>query len=258
MRPCGRDHPVQRVDERRLVEPAGHAHRVRQVGRADEQDIHPVDRGDRIRCLHRRERFDLEHAGQALVSLPDLRVRGLEEPAAAVGQRHAPDPGRWEAHPGQRLLHLGDRLEPGDHQPVGAHVQRPADAKPLRGGDPDERRRRRALDREQLGVEIRLRAHAVLEVHDQPVEARPGEQLRARERAEIGEGAEGDPTREHAAAEVGAGGQGRGGRQGGHAAMMPDCRCRREPTARRAARRTPVVRSSCPRRQGTSRCWCPS
>ena len=90
------------------------------------------------------------------------------------------DPGRRVAHPGQRLGDLGGRLEARDHQPVGAEVERPADAQALGRRDAHHGGRRRALDRQQLGVEVGLGAHAVLEVDEGPVEARPGRRARRR------------------------------------------------------------------------------
>jgi hypothetical protein len=61
-------------------------------------------------------------------------------------------------------------------------VERPPDPEPLAGLRPDDRRRVVA-DRVELAHQLRLRAGAVLEIDDQPVEAGPGQELRVDRRA---------------------------------------------------------------------------
>ena len=98
-------------------------------------------------------------------------------------------------------------------------------------------RRRRALDGEQLRVEVRLGAHAVLEVDQRPVEPDPRDELGGDDGPEVDEGADRRLAGEHPTAEVGArrepaAGAGGAGRRVGHGAMMPD---RRQPLRPRAS-----------------------
>ena len=57
-----------------MVELAGHAERMRQVGRADEQDVHAVGRRDRVGLVERADRLDLDDADDPVVDLPDVSV----------------------------------------------------------------------------------------------------------------------------------------------------------------------------------------
>ena len=146
--------------------------------------------------------------------------------AAARPERHAPDPGRRIAHPGERLGDLGGGLEARDHQPVRAQVERPADPQPLGRRDPHDRGGRRALDGEQLGVEVGLGAHAVLEVDSaQSNPARATSSAATTEPRLTNAPIVGSPG-QHAAAQVGARREGRDGGGGligvGHGPMMPD------------------------------------
>ena len=50
------------VEVARVVEPAGDAEAVRQVGRADEQDVDAIDRGDLGGVLDRAPGLDLDDA----------------------------------------------------------------------------------------------------------------------------------------------------------------------------------------------------
>ena len=68
--PCrrhGGDDPVQGGGEVRVVDLAGDAHAVRQVGGPDEQDVDAVDRGEVVRGRDRLGRLHLEHAEERLV-----------------------------------------------------------------------------------------------------------------------------------------------------------------------------------------------
>ncbi len=148
-------------------------------------------------------------------------MRDLPVAAAARAERDAADPGRRVAHPGQRLGDLGGRLETRDHQAVRAQVEDPADPQALRGRDPHDGGGRRPLDGEQLGVELGLRAHAVLEVEQRPVEPGPSDQLGGGQGSEVDEGTDRGLAGEHPAAQVAARRQGLG-IQVGHRSMMPD------------------------------------
>ena len=144
-------------------------------------------------------------------------------PGAAGSGGHAADPRRRVAHPAHRLAHVGRGLETRDHQPVRAQVQYPAHAHPLGRHHAHDGGRGRGLDRHQLGEQVGLRRHAVLEVDEGPVVAGPGHDLRGDDRPEVDEQADGGLAGEHATPEVGAGRNGRGGGSGivGHGRIMP-------------------------------------
>ena len=80
----GRDDALERVEVARIVEPARDAEAVRQVGRADEQDVDAVDGGDLGGLVDRARRLDLDDAEDARIDDPDVRVAELAEPGAAV------------------------------------------------------------------------------------------------------------------------------------------------------------------------------
>ena len=116
-----------------------------------------------------------------VAELAETRAAGRQrEPARAVGR---------VAHERDRLAGLLGRVHPGDHDPVRAEVERPADPQPLAGLGPDEGGGRRRAHRVEVGQQVGLGAGAVLEVDDQPVEAGAGHDLGRHRRAEPGEGA---------------------------------------------------------------------
>ena len=167
-------HRPQRRDEGRLVEAAGDAHRVRQVGRADEQDVDAVEGGDLGGVLDGERRLDLEHADDRRVQPRDVGVGDLTQLGAARREGEATDALRRVAEVRQRLADFVDGLEPRDHDPGRSQViERSPDPEPLAGLRPDDRGRVVA-DRVELTHQLRFRAGAVLEIDDQPVEIRPG------------------------------------------------------------------------------------
>ena len=196
-------------------------------------------------------RLHLEHAEDGRVDDGrDLRVRPLAEARAARHERDATDAAGRVAQPRDAVAGVVGRAHLGEHDPVRPEVERAVDPQPLHRGDAHDRGGRRSLDREQLGVEVRDRSHAVLEVDDQPVVARPRDQLRGGRRAEVDERADRPLPGEHAPAQVAARREGRGGWQaaGRHRPMMQDAarsrlsrsgRGRRRPSGRRGRRRRP-------------------
>ena len=56
---------------------------MRQVGRSDEQDVHPIDGGDLRRVLDGARGLDLDDAEDAPVDRLDLPVAELAESGAA-------------------------------------------------------------------------------------------------------------------------------------------------------------------------------
>ena len=163
------------------------AERVRQVGGADEQDVHPLDRRDLVDGGERFRGLDLERAEHLAVGVVERAG-----PAAPVpGARRPADAPAAAVAAGQRgQLRLRDRLDPRHEHAAGAEVERPADPRSPRLLDANEDRRGAAAGGEQLGECLGLAARAVLEVDDEPVEAGDGEDLdrqgapEARERAE--------------------------------------------------------------------------
>ena len=87
---AGRDDGPQRVQVGRLVEAAGDAEPVRQVGRADEQHVDLLERGDLVRVGDRARRLDLDDADDPLVDDPgDVGVAERAHVRAAGPERHA-------------------------------------------------------------------------------------------------------------------------------------------------------------------------
>ena len=201
----GRDHPVERGDEPRVVE-LGPGRPGRATGR-------PARRTARRRRRSPRVASDASTAARdSTWNTP--ATRGLRSPRSARGRssssrrrgsrRHAPDPGRRVAHPGQRLA----RSRPPSR---GAG----SSARPRRGRAirPDPRSARRTATRTTAAVGVAWTAtswasrsvsvrHAVLEVDQRPVEARPRDDVGRDDRAEVERRADGRLAREDPAAEV--------------------------------------------------------
>ena len=85
------DHRVQRVEVARVVEPTGNAKAVRQVGRADEQDVDAIDGDDLSRMLDGAWRFDLDDPEEAPVDRGHVAVPELAHAGAARRQSQAAD-----------------------------------------------------------------------------------------------------------------------------------------------------------------------
>ena len=86
----GGDDSLQGGAEARIVELPGDPHAVAQVGRADEQDVDAVDRGDLGCVLDGARRFDLDDPDDPLVDRADVGVararRGRRRASTAPGR----------------------------------------------------------------------------------------------------------------------------------------------------------------------------
>ena len=186
----GRGDMPERVEVGRIVEPAGDPEAVRQVGRADEEDVDAVDGGDLGGVLDGARRLDLDDPQDPPVDRLDVRVTELAEPGASGREREPAAPVGRVAHPRDRLARLLREVDARDHDPVRAEIEGTADAQPLTGLRPDERGGPRGTDRVEVRQELGFGADPVFEVDDQPVEAGARDQLGGHRRAEPGERAE--------------------------------------------------------------------
>jgi len=144
---------------------------VRQVGRADEEDIGPIDRGDRVGMLHGARGFDLDDPEDPPVHGPDLAVTDLAQPGAAGRQREPARAIGRVAHEGDRLASLVRVVDARDHDAVRPEVERAADPQPFAGLGSDERGGPRGTDGVELPEQLGFGPGAVFEVDDEPVEA---------------------------------------------------------------------------------------
>src|SRR6478609_7428633 len=134
------DHAVELGEEVRVLDPARDAHRVRQVGWSDEQDVDAVDGRDRVSRVDGGGRLHLEHAEDRRVhDCRDVRVRSLPEARAAGHERHAADAVGRVAQPRDAVACLVGRADLREHDPVRAEVKGPVDAQPLHRGDAHDR-----------------------------------------------------------------------------------------------------------------------
>ena len=194
---------------------------MRQVGRADEEDVDAIDGGDLRGVVDGAPRLDLDDAEDPAIDRLDLRVALLPETGAT---RREGEPARAVgrvAHERDRLASLLGQVHPRDHDPVRTEVERAADAQSFARLRPDQGGGRCRAHRVEAGQQVGFGAGAVLEVDDQPVEAGAGHDLGRDRRPEPGEravqrlpgsesGVEVDDTRD--------------GRHGGlvcHGVMMP-------------------------------------
>ena len=178
---------LERGEVVRVVELPGDPEAVRQVGRADEQDVDAVDRGDLLGVLDRAPRFDLDDPEQPPVDRLDVGVAELAETCAAGRQGQPAHAVGRVAHERDRLARLLGQVHPRDHDPVRTEVERAPDPQPLARGRADDRRGARAAHRVEVGQQLRFGRAAVLEVDDQPVEAGAGQDLGGDRRADHGE-----------------------------------------------------------------------
>ena len=74
------------------------AERMGQVSRADEENIHAVDRGDPVGVAEPADRFDLDDPDDAVVQPMDIGVRHGTQPGAADAGTHPlfPERGRFD------------------------------------------------------------------------------------------------------------------------------------------------------------------
>ena len=107
----GRD-VADRVEIAAVVELAWDTEAMRQVGRADEQDVHAVDRGELRGVLDGARQFDLDDACDLGVDRADVGVGPLPEARAAHGQGESARPVRRVVHERDRLGDLGRGVVP--------------------------------------------------------------------------------------------------------------------------------------------------
>ncbi len=194
---AGADDRPDRVEISRIVEPARHAQRVRQVRGPDEQHVRPGQRGDRLGVGDGRGVLDLEHAEDHVIERADVRVAHLAEALPSAAERDAALALRRESHPAEGLPDVGGRLHPRHDQAAGAHVEDPRDPQPVAPLDADERGRSGRPERVQLSEDRGLGGHPVLCVDDDPIEPGTPARLRDDRRAGGQPGAEGGLAAEH-------------------------------------------------------------
>ena len=120
----------KRLDALRVQEIARHAQRDRQIGRPDEQPVDAFGRRDLVDDLHRFGRFDLNrHPAVAVGSWPRASpCRSSPNCRSRRCRRRSRDcpTGGYLAHC-NRLLHLLQRADLGDHHAAAASFHRPHD-----------------------------------------------------------------------------------------------------------------------------------
>ena len=152
---------------------------MRQVGRADEQHVDLVERGDRVGVGDGpADSIWTMPTTRSLIVARDVRVADRAHAAAARPQRDAALADRRVAQVRDGRSHLVDRLELRQHDPLGAQVERPPDPQALGGLRPDDRGHRRRRRPRRAGRAGRSRSPPRARGRGRPSRSRPGRTAR--------------------------------------------------------------------------------
>ena len=184
--------PLQVLDHDRVTQLAGYAERVREVGGAEEDDVHPVHGGDLVDPLHGVRALDVHDHERLLVG--HAHVVAERTALAVVGGPHAGQPARPARpvlHRLHRALGIGGVLHPRHLAALRADVHEAQDHVRLVDRDAHDRGHVVELGRAHEVLALVRLERAVLAVEDQEVPALVGGEVDERRIGEAHEAAEG-------------------------------------------------------------------